>query len=372
MKKLLFLLVPAIILSCVVLINGTNSALYLLNWGEYIDPSLITLFEEQYNTKVIMEEVGSSEDMYQKIKSGITSYDVAIPGDYMIERMYSENMLNEIDLTQLDNYSDDMFVDDLTNLRKTDFFTDNEKYCVPYFWGAYGLLYSKKKDFVEETIKTQQWNAILKRDSYGENANNVNLAMYSVPRFGTTAYLLNNDKDINTNKVADFDGLVSTMRATNYDLWGDDTIKKQIAVGNIDVGLTQLGDFFDQYYLSSQSGDVVDFSYFIPDKTSAFFDAMVIPKTSKNTDLANSFINFMIDTDNSFQNATYVGYCPTLKSVCSKLSTDSDYTELLANYPFYIDPLNGKNAKLFRNIDKMDDGENYQDFLQGLVNQVKA
>lgn len=372
MKKLLFLLIPAILLSCVVLISGTNNALYLLNWGEYIDPSLISNFEEQFNTKVIMEEVGSSEDMYQKIKSGITSYDVAIPGDYMIERMQSEQMLNEINLSKLNNYSDDMFVEDLTNLRKNDFFDNNESYCVPYFWGAYGLLYSKKKSFVEETVKSKQWNAILKLDSFEENANNVNLAMYSVPRFGTTAYLLNSNKDINTNKVNDFDGLVETMKKTNYDLWGDDTIKKQIAAGNIDVGLTQLGDFFDQYYLSSQSGDAVDFSYFIPDKTSAFFDAMVIPKISKNTDLASEFINFMIDTDNSFQNASYVGYCPTLKSVCTKLSNDSDYTQLLKDYPFYIDPLKGKDAKLFRNIENMDNGENYQDFLQGLINKVKA
>src|SRR5574344_1249048 len=364
MKKLLFLLIPAILLSCVVLISGTNNALYLLNWGEYIDPSLISNFEEQFNTKVIMEEVGSSEDMYQKIKSGITSYDVAIPGDYMIERMQSEQMLNEINLSKLNNYSDDMFVEDLTNLRKNDFFDNNESYCVPYFWGAYGLLYSKKKSFVEETVKSKQWNAILKRDSFEENANNVNLAMYSVPRFGTTAYLLNSKKDVNTNKVNDFDGLVETMKKTNYDLWGDDTIKKQIAAGNIDVGLTQLGDFFDQYYLSTGSDEEVQFSYSVPENTSAFFDAMVIPKTSKNHDLAEKFINFMLDPDNSFNNASYVGYCPTLKSVAKKLSEDPDYSDLIEKYPFYIDPLQGKKATLFRYIQKMDDGSNYQDYLQ--------
>lgn len=372
MKKLIWLLIPAILLSCIVLMSGNTSALYLLNWGEYIDTDLISMFEDKYNTTVVMEEVGSSEDMYQKIKSNITAYDVAIPGDYMVERMYNENMINKLDLTRLSNYGDDIFNDDLTNLRENDFFEGNEEYCIPYFWGAYGLIYSTRKDYVEETVKNEEWKAILDRDVYGDDKDDVKLAMYSVPRFGTTAYLLDNDKDVNTNKAADFDGLVTMMKNTNYDLWGDDTIKKQIAAGNIDVGLTQLGDFFDQYYLSTSSNEEIQFSYYIPSKTSAFFDAMVIPKTSKNTDLAYKFIDFMLDPDNSFQNTTYVGYSPTLKSVVNMLKEDEDYTELIKNYPFYIDPLQGKDATLFRYIDKMDNGTDYQDFLQDLINQVKA
>lgn len=372
MKKLIFLLVPAIALSTFVLVNSSSSCLYLLNWGEYIDPELLTQFEDEYNTNVVMEEVGSSEDMYQKIKSSITPYDVAIPGDYMVERMKEEDMIEKIDLSSLSNYGEDIFSDDLTRLRKEDFFSGNEEYCVPYFWGVYGLLYSTRKDYVVKTVEEKGWDAILKRDSYKENAGDVKLAMYSVPRFGTTAYLLNEGKDINTNRAEDFDGLVDMMRKTDYDLWGDDTIKKQIAAGNIDVGLTQLGDFFDQYYLSTGSDEEVQFSYSVPENTSAFFDAMVIPKTSKNHDLAEKFINFMLDPDNSFDNASYVGYCPTLKSVAKKLSEDPDYSDLIEKYPFYIDPLQGRKATLFRYIQKMDDGSNYQDYLQDLINRVKA
>ena len=75
MKKLLLLLVPAVVLSTFVLLNNTTSALYLLNWGEYIDSSLLVDFEQKYNVSVVMEEVGSSEDMYQKIKIGTTSFE---------------------------------------------------------------------------------------------------------------------------------------------------------------------------------------------------------------------------------------------------------------------------------------------------------
>ena len=49
--------------------------------------------------------------------------------------------------------------------------------------------------------------------------------------------------------------------------------------------------------------------------TSAFFDGMVIPSTCQNYDLANAFINFMLDESHAYQNARAIGYSPCLKAV---------------------------------------------------------
>lgn len=93
---------------------------------------------------------------------------------------------------------------------------------------------------------------------------------------------------------------------------------------------------------------------------------MVIPKTSKNYDLAIKFIDFMLNKENSFINATYVGYCPTLKSVGDMYKNDSSYDEFLAQFPFYLDPLSGKNAHLFKNL-----GTEYQTEVESIVNKAK-
>ena len=89
---------------------------------EYINQELITKFEQEYNAIVIEETVTSSETMFQKITAGTTSYDVAIPGDYMVTKLYKEGLLKEIDvnnqeLKNLNNYKT-MFNDDLTKLRE--------------------------------------------------------------------------------------------------------------------------------------------------------------------------------------------------------------------------------------------------------------
>ena len=69
------------------------------NWGEYIsDGSEDSLdvnaaFTEKTGIKVNYTTYASNEDMYAKLKSGATGYDVIIPSDYMIKRLLYEKML---------------------------------------------------------------------------------------------------------------------------------------------------------------------------------------------------------------------------------------------------------------------------------------
>ncbi len=63
----------------------------IYNWGDYVDPSLITKFEKEYGYKVNYETFDSNEAMFTKIQQGGTNYDIAIPSEYMIQKMIKEN-----------------------------------------------------------------------------------------------------------------------------------------------------------------------------------------------------------------------------------------------------------------------------------------
>ena len=382
MKKILLLLIPALALFFVINSGGRKNVLYVLNWGEYIstgvegedcDVDLIAKFEREYGVEIVMDEVGSSEEMYSRIQSGTTSYDIAIPGDYIIEKMYKHNMLHEIDYSKIENYSSDMFTDSLSNVR-SQFFDDNEKYCVPYFWGAYALIYNTREgyEWVGEAVRENGFNAIFDRNCYGEHRNDVRLAMYSVPRFCTSAILNIRGIDINTTNIEDYNGMVDVIKNANYNLWGDDIIKKQIAAGKIDVGLVQLGDFFDQSYVTSViEGEEIQFDCYVPDQTSAFFDGMVIPKTSKNVDLALKFINFMLDTENAYNNATFVGYITPYKKVAELIDEDNGGPSLNTDALFGKNNELLKNIRLFRDIDTFSNGTKYNDYLLEIINKAK-
>ena len=95
-----------LIFACALVLTLTSCSrddvLLFLNWGEYIDEELIEAFEEEYNVTVNMDLGDSNEVFYSKVKSGTTIYDVVCPSDYMVEKMYEKNLLEELDFSKLE------------------------------------------------------------------------------------------------------------------------------------------------------------------------------------------------------------------------------------------------------------------------------
>ena len=91
------------------------------------------------------------------------------------------------------------------------------------------------------------------------------------------------------------------------------------------------GDFFDSYYADLEaeedieSSNVNNYSIYAP-KThnNVFFDGLVIPNTCTNEDLAYKFLDFMLEHENSYTNAEFVGYCPTVNSVYQEIINDEE------------------------------------------------
>lgn len=378
--KRLFILGGLVVVGCCLSACRKNSddTLNLLNWGEYIDPELIDQFEDEYNVTVEMKEVTSSEEMYTDINEG-ASYDVAIPGDYVIEQMISENLIKKFDMSKIENYSSSsIFNDKLVSIVNNTYSETNINlfdYSAPYFWGTYAVIYNTQKTYIKDVVEANGFNALFDRSLYGSNASDLNLSMYDVARWGLSAWLITQGKDINTTNVGDFAGADDVLAAANYKVWGDDNIKKQIQSGNLDVGLVQLGDFFDEYYVVAEENKTLNVGCYIPSNNAAFYDGMVIPNNCSNEDLAYKFINFMLDPEIAFANAQYVGYCPTLKSVATSFRNDSSYADQLSSYPFYLDPFYNvtdiSGIKQFRFNTKMSDNTNYLTYLSNVYLSAK-
>lgn len=77
--------------------------LNILNWGEYIDPELITLFEEETGVKVNYVEMTSNEEMLIKLKSSDCVYDMCFPSEYIIEQLIASDLLMPLDMDKLPN-----------------------------------------------------------------------------------------------------------------------------------------------------------------------------------------------------------------------------------------------------------------------------
>jgi len=132
-------------------LSGTNQVI-VYNWGEYLDPEVITLFEKETGINVVYEEFETNEIMYPKVQSGAIAYDVVCPSDYMIQRMIENDLLAELNFDNIPN---------VKNIGQEYFkqsrqFDSENKYSVPYCWGTVGILYNKT--MVDEPIDS--WSVL--------------------------------------------------------------------------------------------------------------------------------------------------------------------------------------------------------------------
>lgn len=319
-KKKIWIVI--LILSTFLLTGCTDQRkLLLLNWGEYINEDLILKFEKEHNAQVVLSLADSNELFYSKIKSGTTVYDLVIPSDYMIEKMMEKDLLQEIDYSKLTNLtSDNEYMDGVKDIQSK-MVSGNEKYSVPYFWGTFGLMYRKDKIGLEESLENNGWNAYFNPTL---RPSQTKVGMYNVPRYVYAAAMFQLNQSPNTYSERQLKEAEEVLLKAQINEWGTDTLKKNIISNNLDLAFVYTGDFLDMFYMKLEDGknlEDINFDIYIPDQTMAFMDAFVIPKKARHTDLAHEFINFFLNPENAYENASVVGYATPLKKSYDMITT---------------------------------------------------
>ncbi len=351
MKRKLYLLLTAVLLtalslfllsSCGEEVSGKNVTLYVYNWGEYIsDGSEGSLdvnraFEEYcreelgLNVTVNYSTFSSNESMYAKIKSGSASYDVIVPSDYMIERMVNDGLLAPIDLDRLENYQ---YIDDAFKGENVYYEGDSgNSYSVPYFYGMVGVIYNTSM-VKEGDEQIGSWDLMWDEEYKG------NILQFNNSRdaFGTALYKLGydvNDYDEERWREALDELLQQKEIVQGYVM---DEIFNKMKSDSAAIAAYYAGDYLSMY----EENDKL--SFFYPEEgTNIYIDAMCIPKTSQNYDLAMEYIDFMCRKDIAIENALYTYYASPLTTVVN----DPDYQEAMAEvHEDAIDILYGDAAK---------------------------
>ena len=62
-----------------------KETLTVFNYGEYMDPIVLDMFEDETGIEVKYEEALTPEEMYTKYVSGAVDYDLLCSADYMLQ-----------------------------------------------------------------------------------------------------------------------------------------------------------------------------------------------------------------------------------------------------------------------------------------------
>ncbi|MGP6139385.1 MULTISPECIES: ABC transporter substrate-binding protein [unclassified Jeotgalibaca] len=305
--------------------TGENT-LTIYNWGDYIEPSLIEKFEEETGYKVSYETFDSNEAMYTKINQGGTSYDIAVPSEYMISRMIEENMLLKLDHSKIEGL-------DHINPRFLDLsFDEGNSYSIPYFWGTLGIIYNDK--FIDEAPTS--WNDLW-NDSYRNDLMLIDGAR-EVMGIGlqSEGYSLN---ETNPEVLVDVAAKLKEMTPNVKAIIADE-IKMYMIQEEAAMAVTFSGEASEMIWENE------NLHYVIPEEgTNLWFDNIVIPKTAHNVEGAYAFINFMLDPENAAINADYVGYSTPNASAMELMDP-----EVIADEQFYPSDKAIENMEVYENL----------------------
>lgn len=275
--------------------RDANITLSLYNWGEYVSDGSDDLmdineaFTELTGIDIIETNFATNEEMYAKIKSGGTRYDLIIPSDYMVARLIKEDMLYPLNYDNIPNarYLDPQFDNNM--------YDPGNVYSVPYAWNTVGILYNTT--LVTEEIDS--WEILWDEKYAGQ------ILMFDNSRdaFGLTLKMLG--YSLNTEDPAELRAAADKLKEQKplvQSYLMDQTHNKMI--GNE----AALAPYYSGEATLMQADNPNISVAFPKEGTNLFMDSVCIPENAPQKEAAEMYINFLNEPDVACDNIVYIGY----------------------------------------------------------------
>lgn len=263
--------------------------LNLYSWADNFDAEVIAEFEKQYNCKVNYDVFANNEELLAKMQAGGGQYDVIQPSDYMVATMIKLNMLDKLNMDKMPNLKNITL-----NFSKPPYDPTGE-YSVVYTWGITGIAYNKK--YIKEAPTS--WADLWKPEYQGR----VVLLNDSREVFGMA--LRKNGYSNSTTDKSELEAAFNDLKtlAPNVLAYDTDNIKQKFIAEEAWIGMMWSGD---AVFTQAENPDV---EYVIAKENGVIWaDTLAIPKTSKNKELAEKFINYLYEPKVSTKNYEAIGY----------------------------------------------------------------
>lgn len=330
-----------------------SNELYVYNWGEYIDESVIEDFEKETGIHVVYDLFETNEEMYPVIEAGGVAYDVVCPSDYMIQKMIENDLLAEIDFDNIPNIDQI----DPEYMERSKAFDPENKYSVPYTWGTVGILYNDKRLEELGVEPPDSWLDLWDERLAGEILMQDSVRDAFMCALKPLGYSLNSTDPNELEQAKDM--LIAQkplVQAYVIDQVRDKMLGEEAAVGVIYSG--------EMLYLQELAeGKDFNLEYVIPKEgTNLWIDSWVIPKNAKNKENAEKWIDFLCRPDIAKRNFEYITYATPNRGAFELL--DEDLQQNKAVFPDW-DSL--ENAEVYQYL-----GEEADSLYNELWKEVKS
>jgi putrescine transport system substrate-binding protein len=287
---------------------GAEKVLNVYNWTDYIDPSVIVAFEQEYGIKVNYDVYDSNDELETKLLTGHANYDVVVPGAAFLERGIKAGVYRKLDKALLPNLKNldpeavlGMAVYDPGNL-----------YAVDYTWlTTTGIGYDVAKISARlADAPVDSWRmfydpAVLARFQ------DCGVSLVDAPDDVISTVLIFLGRDPNSESPEDLKAAERVLLAIRpYVRYVDSTrYVADLANGALCVALGWSGDITQARDRATEAGKPVQLAYSIPKEgTVSLFDVLAIPADAPHVTNAHLFINYLLRPDAAASNSNATKY----------------------------------------------------------------
>lgn len=292
MKNLLKSSVTALVLGTMASAAAADDKVVVYHWFEYIPQELVDRFTAETGIEVVMDTYDSNESMLASLKAGaIGTYDVAVPGDYMVEIMAGEGMLDTIADGDLANKGN------IAAAWADPSFDPGRKHSIPYQWGS--TSFAVNRDVYTGDISTtdilfnppaELQGKINVLDSQGEVMAMAALHM-GIPQCST-------DRD----QLKALNDMLQTAKQ-HWVSFNSDTAKEVLVSGDAAAGM-----IYDGFSAKARE-EGANIEYAFPTQGYVvWMDNVVLLKDAPNRENALKFMDFLLEPANISEVSNYARY----------------------------------------------------------------
>jgi spermidine/putrescine transport system substrate-binding protein len=253
--------------------------LHVFIWSEYLEPEVVTDFEQRFDARVTIDLYEDAESMMAKLQGGGSStYDIVVPSDYLVPAMIKLGLLAPLRH------------DRLPNLRNLDprftgpSFDRRNEYTVAYQWGTVGIYYRKSKD----KPAPDSWGAIFDpKQQFGP------FVLIDSMRDAIGAALKYRGLSMNTvdtPALKDIRELLLSAKRRSVAMEGSVGGRNRVLAGTAAAAIVYSGE------AARGMKEDEETTYVIPREGSQIWlDNLAIPAGAPHRDLAEDFINFLLE-----------------------------------------------------------------------------
>lgn len=263
-----------------------QDTLVVWNWNDYIAPQVLQDFEKESGIRVEYRTFSTSEELDQALQDG-TPIDVAVPSHDSLPALIKGGHLRPLDFQQLPHRQHM----DKAILSKLAAFDPQNRYAVPYLWGAVGLAVNVPQ--AEAAIGgplPNSWNLLF------DPAMSAKLASCGISVIDSSSEVISVLMNYQGRALArssakqlqragrTLDDLRPHLRYIDSERYIDD-----LAQGRLCASFAWVGDAL----AAADSGQPVRF--LVPEEGSALFiDNLAIPAQARNAEGAHRFIDYLM------------------------------------------------------------------------------